>query len=166
MALVMKMKPWMRDLISYIIIFAAVVIVRTFVATPVRVSGISMFPTLTGTEIMILNKLGKIQRFEVVVVDHAKEGKVIKRVFGLPGETIEIKDNIVYINDKAITDRFGVGHMANYPRTELEYDEYFMLGDNRDNSMDSRYFGPIKFGKIMGTTKLVIYPISKFGNIN
>ena len=160
------MKQWMKDLISYVIIFLTVIILRTYVATPVRVVGTSMVPTLTGNEIMILNKLGRIERYKIVVVDFGKDEKIIKRAYGLPEETIEIKDNVIYINDKAIEDKYGDGLMSDYPRTKLAYDEYFVLGDNREDSMDSRIFGPVKFGKIMGTSKLVIYPVGKFGNVN
>ncbi len=159
------MKPWVKDLISYVIIFLAVVIIRTFVATPVRVTGVSMYPTLSGTEIMILNKLGKIERMKVVVIDRGSDDKIIKRVIGLPNEEVAIINNIIYINDKPLTDKYGQGDMEDMQKIKLAYDEYFVLGDNRDESLDSRIIGPIKVGKIMGTTKLVIYPARKIGNI-
>lgn len=159
------MKPWVKDLISYVIIFLAVVIIRTFVATPMRVTGVSMYPTLSGTEIMILNKLGKIERMKVVVIDRGSDDKIIKRVIGLPNEEVAIINNIIYINDKPLTDKYGQGDMEDMQKIKLAYDEYFVLGDNRDESLDSRIIGPIKVGKIMGTTKLVIYPARKIGNI-
>ncbi|HOZ89113.1 MAG TPA: signal peptidase I, partial [Bacilli bacterium] len=116
------MKPWVKDLISYVIIFLAVVIIRTFVATPVRVTGVSMYPTLSGTEIMILNKLGKIERMKVVVIDRGSDDKIIKRVIGLPNEEVAIINNIIYINDKPLTDKYGQGNTEDMQKIKLAYD--------------------------------------------
>lgn len=159
------MKQWIKDLIGYALIIVAVILVRTYLVTPVKVSGESMSPTLSGTEIMMLNKLGEVDRYDIVVVEKGEE-KIIKRVYGLPGEKIQVLDNKIYINDQEITDNYGDGNTNDTEAITLGKDEYFVLGDNREDSLDSRILGPIKASKIMGTTKLVIYPLGKFGNVD
>lgn len=160
-----KTKKIIKDLIPYIIILILVILFRSFIATPVKVDGKSMFPTLSGNEIMILNKLGKIDRFDIVVVKNNNDD-LIKRVVGLPGETIEIINNNVYIDGKKIDDIYGSGESSDYAKRKLEKNEYFVLGDNRENSMDSRTIGPIKDTQIEGTTSFVIFPFNKLGNVD
>ena len=154
-----------KELIPYIIILIVVVMIRSFIITPVKVDGQSMLPTLSGNEVMILNKLANIDRFDIVVLDGDDED-LIKRVVGMPTDTIEITDAKIYINGKKIKDNFGSGVTSDYPKTKLKNNEYFVLGDNRENSRDSRFFGPVKSSNIKGTAKFVLFPFSKFGNVN
>lgn len=155
-----------KSLIPYLIIILVVVLIRTFIVTPVKVNGNSMYPTLIGEEIMLLNKLGKIDRLDIVVVKiDEKNDNLIKRVIGLPGETVEIKDNKIYINDKYFEDTYGYGVTYNIDKLTLDDDEYFILGDNRQISLDSRVFGKIKEDEIKGTASFVIYPFKSFGNV-
>ena len=155
-----------KSLIPYIIIIIVVILVRTFIATPVRVNGSSMYPTLKGNEIMLLNKLGKIDRFDIVVLKIEEEDdNLIKRVIALPGESIEIKDNTIFINDKALSDKYGLGNTYSIDKVTLKDDEYYVLGDNRIISMDSRVFGPIKKEDIKGTTNFVMYPFKSIGKV-
>ena len=150
----------------YIIIIIVVILVRTFIATPVRVNGSSMYPTLKGNEIMLLNKLGHINRFDIVVLKiDGREDNLIKRIIGLPGETVEIKDNDIYINDKKIEDKYGYGVTYNIDKVTLKEDEYFILGDNRKISLDSRVFGTIHKDEIKGTTNFIMYPFKSFGKV-
>lgn len=156
----------LKSLIPYLVVIIVVVLIRTFIITPVRVNGNSMAPTLKGNEIMLLNKLGDIDRYDIVVLKVESENEeLIKRVIGLPGETIEIKDSKIYINDEIIEDTHGYGSTYSIDKVELGSDEYFVLGDNRAISLDSRVFGKIKKNEIKGTTNFIMYPFNKIGKV-
>lgn len=154
----------MKELLPYIIILIVVILVRTFIATPIKVNGNSMYKTLEGTEFMILNKLAKVDRYDIVVVD-AHSDELIKRVYGLPGEKISIENNTIYINDKKLEDVYAYGETSDYESITLGSDEYFILGDNRAVSLDSRTIGPVNKNQIKGTTNFVIFPFNRFGKL-
>jgi len=155
-----------KSLLPYVIIIIVVVLVRSFLVTPIKVNGTSMSPTLKGNEIMLLNKLGHIDRFDIVVIKiDDNQDNLIKRVIGLPGESVEIKENEIYINDKKLEDKYGSGVTYNIDKVTLKNGEYFVLGDNRIVSMDSRVFGTIHESEIKGTTNFVIYPFKSFGKV-
>lgn len=163
----MKNKNWFKELIPYLIILVTIVLIRSFIVTPVRVSGESMKNTLMGGEIMILNKLGNVKRYSMVVADIVingqKDDTVIKRVYGLPGEKIRCENGNIYINNRKIEDKYAHGETYDFDEVTLKEDEYFLLGDNRVVSLDSRYVGPVKKDAIEGTTSLIIWPFNKFG---
>ena len=153
-----------KELLPYLFILIIVFLIRTFIATPIKVHGSSMYKTLNGNEFMVLNKLDKIERYDIVVVKVPND-ELIKRVYGLPGETIEIKNNVIYINDKKIEDSYAYGETSDFDRTLLKDDEYFVLGDNRVVSLDSRRIGPVKTDQIQGTTNFILYPFHRFGKV-
>lgn len=153
-----------KELLPYIMILIIIVLLRTFVVTPIKVNGSSMYDTLDGTEYMILNKLAKPERYDIVVLKTGTD-ELIKRVYGLPGETIMIENSKIYINNKIIEDKYAYGETSNYESIILGDDEYFVLGDNREVSFDSRSIGPVKATNIEGTTSFVIFPFNKFGNL-
>jgi len=157
---------FIRESLPYIIIIIVVVLVRSFIVTPVRVSGTSMYPTLNNGEILLLNKLDKdYERMDIVVFDYNKE-RLIKRVIGLPGERVEIKENIIYINDVAIEDYDANVETKDYQlNITIPDGYYFVLGDNRFNSIDSRYIGLISEDELIGTAAIRLFPFTKFGNI-
>ena len=126
-----------------------------------------MVPTLDGNEVMILKKYDtNYQRFDIVVVNKIVEGdNLIKRVIGLPGETIRYTDGKLYINNKVIKDKYAYGVTNDFREIELGEDEYFVMGDNRGISLDSRTFGIIKHDEIEGTVGVVIYPFDKIGKV-
>lgn len=158
------MKKFIKELLPYVIIILVVVLFRTFIATPIRVSGPSMNPTLKNGNIMILNKLGKIDRFDIVVITSSKtHDTLIKRVIGLPGETIEVRDGKIYINDKKIKDKYGSGVTKDFGKIKIQKGEYFVMGDNREVSADSRVFGTFSKKEIKGTTRFVLFPFKSFG---
>lgn len=155
-----------KELLPYVIILIVVVVIRTFFFTPIMVNGPSMNPTLDGGEIMILNKRSKIERFNIVVVDTGSD-VIIKRVIALPGEKIKCEDNKVYVNYHLQEEDYSQGNtcMSNEFEYSLGDDEYFVMGDNRGNSADSRNIGPVKREQIKGTTNFILYPFNKFGKV-
>lgn len=168
-----KARELLKTIFSYIFIIAAVIFIRIFIIDPVRVDGPSMNTTLANGEIMLLNKLAyirhDIKRFDIVVIK-SNNKLIIKRVIGLPGEIIEYKDNVLYINGKKVndpypstaTDDFTIGDIGH---VKVPGDTYFVMGDNRSDSLDSRYpsVGVIKKDQILGKAKLVLWPINRFG---
>lgn len=168
------MKKFLKNLLPYLIIIIVVILVRSFIITPVRVNGESMYPTLKGNEIMLLNRLGTIDRFDIVVLQIAEEDDyLIKRVIGLPGDTIEIRKDKIYINGKKLDENYGYldplmvekGSSITMHALTLKDDEYFVLGDNRLKSLDSHIFGTVTKKEIQGTTNFVIYPFKTFGKV-
>lgn len=155
-----------KEVIPYIVIVVVVVLIRTFIITPVRVDGDSMKNTLKNGDILLLYKLRSIDRFDIIVLDEEKDNeKIIKRVIGLPGETVAIKKGKIYINDKVIDDEYAYGQTSDYNKVTLKDDEYFILGDNRLISKDSRYFGPIKDNEIKGKIVFRLFPFAKIGTV-
>ena len=170
----MKIKK--KDILSYLGIIVAVILIRTFLITPVKVDGTSMNPTLKNNDILILKKYDKkIDRFDIVVIDY-KKSKLVKRVIGLPGEKIKITTtrvgneyvSAIYINGEKLEENYGMEPIKEdglaHEEITLKSDEYFVLGDNRNNSSDSRIIGPVKLKDIKGTTTTRIIP--KFGKID
>ena len=159
---------FIKSLIPYLVIITVVVVIRTFIATPVRVDGSSMVPTLKNNDILILNKLARnYKRFDIVVV-RAHGAKLVKRIIGLPGESIEYKNNKLYINGKVVedvtpekTDDFSLEKLYGMKKIPAGY--YFVMGDNRDGSSDSRDYriGLIKKYDIIGKTIIRIFPFTK-----
>ncbi len=159
-----KVFKYFKDILPYLIIIAAVILIRTFIATPVRVNGDSMDDTLKNGEILILNKLSDINRFDIVVIN-LKGEKLIKRVIGMPNETIKIDNNTIYVNNEELKENYGKGRTFDNPEIILGENEYFVLGDNREESKDSRFFGAINKDDIQGTTNFILFPFKNFGTI-
>ena len=167
-------KQTKKEIIIYVSIFLLIIIIRTFIVTPIRVNGDSMNPTLKDGEIMILNKIGYsingVERFDIVVVDYNGD-KLIKRVIGLPGETLKYENNVLYINGQEVEEPYLNENTEDFNITSLGYskiprDCYFVLGDNRDDSKDSRIIGCVSEKQIKGKTSLVILPFSDAGYRN
>ncbi len=161
------MNDKVKELIGYIIVIIAVLLVKQYIITPIRVNQNSMNNTLFDKDIMILNKISyrfvDIKRFEIVVIKKNNE-YLIKRIIGLPGEKIEYKDNKLYVNDKIIEENFNHKNTKDYKLENTIPDNYyFVVGDNRPDSLDSRYFCLIKKDEILGKTNLVLFPFNNFG---
>ena len=162
------------------VLFIAIVlafIVRAFVFTPIVVDGASMEPTLQDRDRMVVTKIGEPKRFDIIVF-HATENKdYIKRVIGLPGDSIEYKDDILYINGKSYDEPYlekSKQEVMGGPLTRsftlrdtpvgsdvVPEGHLFVMGDNRRNSKDSRQIGAIPIEKVVGTTNIVFYPFEK-----
>ena len=161
------MKKIWNEIKDYIFIILAVVLIRTFIVTPAIVDGGSMVNTLENGQLVLINKFiyrfDDINRFDIVVINKdADSDKIIKRVIGLPNEIIEYRDNILYINGKKVEAEIGFIDTEDFIAKTGE-NEYFVLGDNRPISKDSRYFGSFKKDKILGRVTIRLFPFSKFG---
>lgn len=158
---------YVKELLPYLIIIIVVVLIRTFIVTPIRVNGTSMDPTLKEGEIMILKKYDtSYNRFDIVVVDDSVDGSnLIKRVIGLPNESIKCKNGQIYINNKKIDDVYAHGDTEDFLEITLKDNEYFVMGDNREVSLDSRSFGAVFNYELKGTTNLIIFPFKKIGTV-
>ena len=155
-----------KEILPYVLIIIAVILIRTFIITPVRVDGASMDQTLEDGQILLLYKLSNIDYGDIVVLDEEKEGEIIiKRIIGMPGDTVSINDNTVYVNGEELEEDYAYGETSDYEEITLEDDEYFILGDNRPISKDSRYFGPVKEDEIIGKVIFRLWPFNKFGTI-
>lgn len=177
-----------KEIFPYLVIIVVVVIIRTFIMTPVAVDGESMYPTLHDNDIMLLYKLRLktvgINRFDIVVIN-TDEGKLIKRVIGLPGDKIKYEINkdedgnskgILYINGEIVEEKFidekAKANTCKYNNidicereTEVPKGEYYVMGDNRGNSKDSRIIGTIEKKQIKGITSVVILPFKRIGSV-
>ena len=162
-----KVKNAIKEIGSYLIIIVIVLLIKTFIFTLVRVNGSSMDKTLHEGNIMILNLLdNRFTREEIIVADKSVEGSlIIKRIIGLPGEKISCKDGVIYINDKKYKDTYAYGETSDFDEITLKDDEFFLLGDNRLVSLDSRYFGPVSKKAIMGSTNIIVFPFKKIGKV-
>jgi signal peptidase I len=167
------MKNSIKTVLQYLSVIAFVIIIRIFIVTPIQVDGRSMEDTLHNNDIMLLNIIGSktsgINRFDIVVIKYG-EDYLIKRVVGLPGEKVEYKDSKLYINGELTKD--AIDAKTNDFKTEyitddgvIPKDKYFVLGDNRGNSADSRIIGLIDKKDIMGKTSFILFPFKHFGTV-
>ena len=187
----------LEDILGFIKVFvvSAIVILLfvNFVAHPVRVDGRSMYPTLKDGEFGFTNVggvlLNGVERGDIVVVTMEEEGQKthwVKRVIGLPGDTVSCVNDVVYINGKvldetkyidpdyrqSLVDKFGYfnkvpnadnTNVEDFEEVKLKDDEYYVMGDNRPYSKDSRYVGPVKKSQLFAKKMLVLLPISDIG---
>lgn len=169
----------LRDVILVLSIFVLFLI---FVAQPVVVEGTSMLPTLHEGERLIVNKLiyykiksfswGHIERGDVVVFWYPKDPdkSYVKRVIGLPGDIVEIKNGVVYVNGEVMQEAYIDGSFnqsrGNLERKKVDNHYYFVMGDNRDNSSDSRMWGLVPERYIYGKVFFRYWKPSNFGWIN
>ena len=167
------MNKTVKEILIYVLVIGVALLIKFYIFTPIRVNGTSMNPTLEEGDIMLLNKLSRnsIKRFDIVVIDH-NDDDIIKRVIGLPGDKIEYKDNKLYVNGKKVKENFTKNKdekLNDYSIESLEHktvpkNYYFVVGDNRPNSLDSRMIGFIHKDKIRGKASFIIFPFSRFGS--
>jgi len=167
-----EIRVWTRDLL--IAIGLALVII-VFLYQPVKVEGTSMAPLLSDQERIFINKFvyrfEPIQRRDVVVfwypLDRSKS--FIKRVIGLPGETVEIRQGIVSVNGHAIQEPYvppQYEDMSDFGPIRVPKDSYFVMGDHRISSNDSRVFGPVSSEYIYGRAVFAYWPVDHFGSLS
>lgn len=171
--LVFKMKRIVKEILSYVLIIVLVLLVKKYIFSPIKVNGDSMYPTLHNKDIMILNEIGYylngLERFDIVVVDTGKD-KLIKRVIGLPGESVRYFENELYINEELVEEDFNHAITHNFEMREINESVipkgfYFVVGDNRGDSLDSRTIGLVSKKQIMGKTNFVVFPFKRFGSV-
>ena len=162
-----------KEIIEYIVLIIVILLIRTYLFVPIMVSGNSMVPTLNNGDVMILNKfkylVNYIKRFDIVVVDYENE-YIIKRVIGLPGDYIEYKNDILYVNSKKVEENYNREFTDDFDLNDLNKEiipnnYYLVLGDNRPISKDSRKIGLIDKKNIKGSTNFVLFPFSRFGKV-
>ncbi|MDE6026327.1 MAG: signal peptidase I [Lachnospiraceae bacterium] len=169
-----------KELLSLIVYIGIVVLlcyfIINFVGCRSRVDGNSMNPTLSDNDNLWVDKLsytfGKPDRFDVIIFNYDEQTTYVKRIIGLPGETVRIdQQGQIFINEQLLVENYGLETIrannlgrANQP-VLLGEDEYFVLGDNRNNSSDSRWpdVGNVNKEDIVGKVVLRIYPFSSFG---
>ncbi len=166
---------WLRLLLVSLLI---AYLIPVFVLRPLHVDGSSMYPTLEDKEFVLsnifANLTSSIERFDVVVVKEPESGELwVKRVIALPGESIEVKGGKLYINGQYVEETFldeeyvrsqtqgKATFTKDFSTVKLQENEYFLMGDNRNHSLDSRVRGPFKREEIIGRHIYVLYPFSK-----
>lgn len=169
----------LQTIVSWVVDIVAVVAFACFlvyaVGARVEVNGGSMNPVLNSGDVVLMNRLsydlGTPDRFDIAVFEKENDSLNIKRIVGLPGETIQIKDNCIYINGNPLEaenslEYVTIAGIAEYP-VELGEDEYFLMGDNRDSSEDSRFagIGNIKRSQLVGKVWLKFQPFDELGFI-
>ncbi len=178
-------KALLKEILSYIVWLAAVFItvqlITNFIGVFSVVDGESMEPTLYDKEYLWVNKfdylISEPERFDVVIfpVEYLGESRhFVKRIIGLPGETVYIdEDGVIYINEEVLVEGYGKEVIAQYTRQRaaqpitLGEGEYFVLGDNRNHSSDSRYesVGNVKQDQIIGRVAVRLWPFNKIGKV-
>ena len=179
-----KPTNWKKELVSWILTLAVAVAValpvRAFIFEPIRVDGASMCDTLQDGEVMIVTKpeylVGDPERGDVIICKYpGRKENFVKRVMGVPGDVISIISNVVYRNGKALDEPYLTPSRNNdgfsmAPFT-LDEGEYFVMGDNRDNSHDSRNYysyskpSAITRDMIVGHVRWVVFPFSNIRGI-
>ena len=168
-------REWVVSIVTALL---AVLIIRSFFFTIIRVDGTSMTDTLQNNDRLFVTvldmKLHGPDRFDVVIThydDTLKE--YVKRVIGLPGDTLEVKSGVLYVNGEAYEEPFlSPDRIVNYSLPQYDFGpievpegSYFVMGDNRDNSRDSRRVGFLSEDKIVGKVRYIIWPLNRIGSV-
>jgi len=166
-----ELRAWTRDLL---IAAAAAIVIIVFLYQPVKVEGTSMSPLLDNEERIFINKFvyhfGPIQRGDVVVfwypLDRSKS--FIKRVIALPDETVEIRSGRVFVDGRLLEEPYvpsQFGDTSSHGPERVPPDSFFVMGDHRSSSNDSRVFGPVASRFIYGKAVFAYWPVDRFGTI-
>lgn len=157
--------------------FLVVWLIVTYLFTPIRVLGQSMYPGLKDGDFGFTNTIARntagVQRGDIVIIYLDDQNTyLIKRLIGLPGDTVEMEDCVLYVNGEAVaedyldpeyTAQFGDAFFGDIEEVQLGENEYYVLGDNRINSRDSRYYGPFSGEQIRAKSVFIVFPPADFG---
>lgn len=168
----LSIREFIIDFVKLIIVIVVILFLMIYIVSITQVVGNSMSSTLQNGDILVLNKIKyrfmDIKRGDIISLEYADTKYLIKRVIGLPGDSVSIKNNTLYINDKV--------YVENYLDEGLEYDDfelsslgyntipdnmYLVLGDNREDSLDSREIGLISKDEVIGKVAFRIWPLNK-----
>lgn len=168
-------REWVVSIVTALL---AVLIIRSFFFTIIRVDGTSMTDTLQNNDRLFVTvldmKLHGPDRFDVVITHYDDTRKeYVKRVIGLPGDTLEVKSGVLYVNGEAYEEPFlSPDRIVNYSLPQYDFGpievpegSYFVMGDNRDNSRDSRRVGFLSEDKIVGKVRYIIWPLNRIGSV-
>jgi len=164
-----RMRTWLRDLLISVVVSFFII---TFLYQPVKVEGTSMAPRLHDQDRLFINKFAynfeKIERDDVVVFYYPRDiqKSYIKRVIGLPGDTVRIESGQVFVNDHPIDEPYVPERYRDVRSMEefrVPEGEYFVMGDHRSISSDSRDFGPVARNLIYGKAAFVYWPREEMG---
>lgn len=158
----------------------AAVSIRAFLFSPIIVDGESMMPTLQNEDRMIVNKMQDLERFDIIVFHASEEEDYIKRIIGLPGDYIEYKDDVLYINGKEYEEPYLDEQKEALFDEQLTPDftlddtpvngevvpegHFFVMGDNRRYSKDSRHIGAVPIEQVEGEAKVIFWPLKDIGS--
>ncbi len=164
----LTIKEFIKDSIGYIILFFAILFLVLYVLTFTQVLGPSMSPGLKDKDVVVVLKLFKnIGYNDVVVFEYKSTKNLIKRVVGMPQDKVRIKNGSLYINDKLIAENYVLKEnntkILNKDFGVVPNNEYLVLGDNRDDSLDSRTIGFIKRESIVGKVIFKMFPFNRIG---
>jgi signal peptidase I len=160
---------WLRDLVVSVVVSAFIII---FLYQPVRVEGTSMLPMLEDQDRLFINKMAyrvsDIHRGDVVVFlyPHDRSKSYIKRVIALPGDSLRIDHGQVYVNNQPVEEKYVPQRYTDdrsQPGIVIPEHEYFVMGDHRSISSDSRDFGPVDRDLIYGKAAFVYWPMEQVG---
>ena len=162
---------WVRDLFISLIVSAFIIV---FLYQPVKVEGTSMLPGLEDQERIFINKFvyrfNSIERGDIVVFHYPRDvsKSYIKRVIGVEGDRVRIVDGNVYVNGRRLEEDYVPSEYADirsYPEVKIPPHSFFLLGDHRTSSSDSRDFGPVDQRFIYGKAVFVYWPVDKLGKL-
>ena len=168
-------REWVVSIVTALI---AVLIIRSFLFTIIRVDGSSMTDTLQHNDRLFVTvldmKLHGPDRFDVVITHYDDTRKeYVKRIIGLPGDTLEVRSGVLYVNGEAYEEPFlSPERIVNYSLPQYDFGpievpegSYFVMGDNRDNSRDSRRVGFLSEDRIVGKVRYIIWPLNRIGSV-
>lgn len=170
-----EIREWAVSLVTAVVI---VMLIRTFLFTIISVDGPSMSDTLLDGDRLFVSvldmRLNGPDRFDVIICKYpGRSDQYVKRVIGLPGETIEVKEGVLYVNGMIVEEPFLSDDRTvrfdkasnNFGPIVIPEGEYFVMGDNRDNSNDSRNVGTITEDMVIGKVRQIIWPLGHFGSV-